>query len=108
MYAHKGHTSTQHALTPPSRARTQGVSFCAIFRPYDLSELPEFITRIRSFVSAPLAVGFGISTREHFDAVAHMDGVHAVVVGSKLIKTLQAAPKGKSYSKLFADIVTRL
>jgi tryptophan synthase len=50
-------------------------------------ELPKLLGRVRKFTSMPLAVGFGVSTREHFDAVAqHADGV---VIGSQFIKVIQ-------------------
>lgn len=55
------------------------------------SSLPDLIARIRDITSIPLAVGFGVSTREHFVEVGeHADGV---VIGSKLVAKLkEAAP----------------
>lgn len=55
------------------------------------SELPPdlaaFIARVRSVVKAPLAVGFGLSTRAHVDSVAKLaDGV---VMGSAIVRALE-------------------
>ncbi|KAJ3216196.1 tryptophan synthetase [Clydaea vesicula] len=55
------------------------------------SALPNLVSRIRKHTSVPLAVGFGVSTREHFVTVAeHADGV---VVGSKIINVLKESTK---------------
>ncbi|PWN38223.1 putative tryptophan synthase [Meira miltonrushii] len=53
------------------------------------SSLPDLLSRIRSVTSVPLAVGFGVSTREHFIEVGeHADGV---VIGSKLVQVIKQA-----------------
>ncbi|PWY98114.1 putative tryptophan synthase [Testicularia cyperi] len=53
------------------------------------SSLPDLISKIRSITHIPLAVGFGVSTREHFIEVGeHADGV---VIGSKLVAKLKEA-----------------
>ena len=50
-------------------------------------ELPNLVSRIRRHTDLPLAVGFGVSNREQFQAVgAHADGV---VIGSKIITVLR-------------------
>lgn len=52
-------------------------------------ELPELLSRIKQFTNVPLAVGFGVSTREHFDLVgSHGDGV---VIGSRIITVIREA-----------------
>jgi tryptophan synthase len=51
------------------------------------SSLPELITRIQSFTPVPLAVGFGVDNRTHFDFVTSA-GADGVVIGSKLIKII--------------------
>merc|ERR1712137_778410 len=56
-------------------------------------ELQDYIERVKqaNCKNAPLAVGFGISTREHFVKVAGIaDGV---VIGSAIIKTIDQAKK---------------
>jgi tryptophan synthase len=48
--------------------------------------LPIFINRVRQLTSLPLAIGFGISTRRHFEAAGKLaDGV---VIGSAIIKVI--------------------
>ena len=55
-------------------------------------ELASFVGRVRSKADLPLAVGFGISRREHVLAVGRLaDGV---VVGSAIIAAIDAAPDG--------------
>ncbi|EJT79442.1 tryptophan synthase [Gaeumannomyces tritici R3-111a-1] len=56
--------------------------------------LPELLARVKKYSgNKPAAVGFGVSTREHFLAVAGLaDGV---VVGSQIITTLKNAEPGK-------------
>ena len=58
-------------------------------------ELPEFCRRVRQHVGdRPIAVGFGVSTQDHFRRVAQIaDGV---VIGSKIIDVLQGAGKGEA------------
>ena len=49
------------------------------------------VQRVRQHTSLPLAVGFGISTREHVETVGqHADGA---VVGSALIRVLMESPR---------------
>jgi len=63
--------------------------------------LPEIIARIRAFTPVPLAVGFGVSTRVHFEAVT-ASGADAVVVGSRIIDVIKQAPQGQGPSALEA------
>ncbi len=52
-------------------------------------QLPDFLGRVRAVTSAPLAVGFGVSTPEQAAMVAeHADGV---IIGSKLISMVADA-----------------
>ena len=52
-------------------------------------ELPEFIARVREHTDLPLAVGFGISRREHVVEVGRIaDGA---VVGSAIVNAIKAA-----------------
>ncbi len=57
------------------------------------ANLPELLARVKKYSGdKPAAVGFGVSTREHFVSVAQLaDGV---VVGSMIVSTLQKADKG--------------
>jgi tryptophan synthase len=54
--------------------------------------LPEIISRVKEYATVPVAVGFGVATRDHFDAVSDA-GADGVVIGSRLVSILQAAPK---------------
>jgi tryptophan synthase alpha chain len=52
--------------------------------------LPDYIARVRGYTSLPLAIGFGISRREHVvQAEKLADGV---VVGTALLNSLDGAP----------------
>jgi tryptophan synthase len=47
--------------------------------------LPAQIARIKKFTSIPLAVGFGVATKDHFSYIAQTDA-EGVVIGSKIIQ----------------------
>lgn len=70
------------------------------------SDLPSLLARIKKYTDLPLAVGFGVSTREHFLSV----GMHAqgVVIGSKIISVIKNAPEKERALKVkeFAQMVT--
>ena len=53
------------------------------------AELPEFMARVRARTDLPLAVGFGISAREHVQAVGAL--ADAAVVGSAFVRTIAEA-----------------
>lgn len=55
------------------------------------NELPEIISRIREYTDIPLAVGFGVATRAHFETVADA-GADGVVIGSRLVQVIKNAP----------------
>jgi len=53
------------------------------------SDLPHLVARVRQHTSVPIAVGFGVSTPEHFKIVSEQaDGV---IIGSKIIKVLNSS-----------------
>ncbi|KAI8866777.1 tryptophan synthase [Ramicandelaber brevisporus] len=53
--------------------------------------LPALLARVRQYTELPLAVGFGVSTRDHFKLVGdHADGV---VIGSRIITVLAESTK---------------
>lgn len=56
--------------------------------------LPDIIARVRDYATVPLAVGFGVATREHFDHVAN-SGADGVVIGSRLVAVVKTSPKDK-------------
>ncbi|KAG5654111.1 bifunctional tryptophan synthase trp1 [Sphagnurus paluster] len=59
------------------------------------SELPDIIARVREHATVPIAVGFGVATREHFNVVADA-GADGVVVGSKLVNVLKESAQGEA------------
>lgn len=66
------------------------------------TSLSSLLARIRSLLPSPipLAVGFGVSTREHFTQVGtEADGV---VIGSQLVSVIKAAPAGQQASAVQA------
>ncbi|CAO3599209.1 unnamed protein product [Absidia cylindrospora] len=71
-------------------------------------ELPNMLARIKKHTDVNLAVGFGVSTREHFTQVgAHAEGV---VIGSRIINVIRDALKGNADqedSKKVAEVVER-
>ena len=54
--------------------------------------LPDIISRVKEHTDIPLAVGFGVSTRQHFETVADA-GADGVVIGSRLVSVIKQAPK---------------
>lgn len=54
------------------------------------AELPDFIGRVRARTDIPLAVGFGISRREHVESVGAI--ADAAVVGSAFVRAIDGAP----------------
>ncbi|KAG8907911.1 tryptophan synthetase, partial [Tulasnella sp. 417] len=58
------------------------------------AEVPKLLSRVRDFTSVPLALGFGVATREHFEVVADA-GADGVVVGSRIVAVVKEAPQGK-------------
>ncbi|KAK3343516.1 tryptophan synthase beta subunit-like PLP-dependent enzyme [Lasiosphaeria hispida] len=60
------------------------------------ANLPELLARVKKYSgNMPAAVGFGVSTRDHFVSVSQIaDGV---VVGSMIVTTLQKAAKTERY-----------
>lgn len=58
------------------------------------ANLPELLARVKKYSgNKPAAVGFGVSTRDHFVSVG--EAADGVVVGSMIVTTLQKAPEGK-------------
>ncbi|KAG8889739.1 tryptophan synthetase [Tulasnella sp. 332] len=56
--------------------------------------LPQLLSRVREFTFVPLAVGFGVATRDHFETVADA-GADGVVIGSRIVSIIKNAPTGK-------------
>ncbi|KAL3898034.1 MAG: hypothetical protein SGCHY_003012 [Lobulomycetales sp.] len=70
------------------------------------TDLPNLVGRIRSKTSLPLAVGFGVSTRGHFDTVASVaDGV---VIGSKLIQVIEKYSATPEFSTAITEFAREI
>jgi len=69
-------------------------------------ELPEdlarFVGAVRKHTDLPLAVGFGISRREHVEAVGRI--ADAAVVGSAIIDVIDGSPPGERESRVKAYV----
>ncbi|TKA64282.1 Tryptophan synthase [Cryomyces minteri] len=56
--------------------------------------LPDLLDRVHAYSgNVPAAVGFGVSTRDHFQSVGQIS--EGVVIGSQIITTLAGAPAGE-------------
>ena len=62
-------------------------------------ELPDIIARIKEYATVPLAVGFGVSTREHVNVIVD-SGAEGVVVGSRLVSVIKQASPGQVTAKV--------
>ncbi|KAJ6026399.1 tryptophan synthase [Penicillium canescens] len=59
------------------------------------ANLPEFLSRIHKYArGTPVALGFGISTREHFLSVQAL--TEGCIIGSQIINTIGTAPPGQA------------
>eukprot|EP01087_Luapelamoeba_hula_P016533 TRINITY_DN5089_c0_g1_i1.p1 TRINITY_DN5089_c0_g1~~TRINITY_DN5089_c0_g1_i1.p1 ORF type:complete len:679 (+),score=117.83 TRINITY_DN5089_c0_g1_i1:42-2078(+) len=56
-------------------------------------DLEPLIQRVRKSLSWPIAIGFGVSTREHLNGIAQLG--EGVVVGSKVVTVVGEAPAGE-------------
>ncbi|KAL0573373.1 bifunctional tryptophan synthase trp1 [Marasmius crinis-equi] len=68
--------------------------------------LPDIVARVREYCTVPIAVGFGVANRGHFDYVAD-SGADAVVIGSRVVQLIKTAQKGQhieSIEKFCAEI----
>lgn len=63
-------------------------------------EAAKLVERVRKNTSLPLVVGFGISRREHVEALA--DSVDAVAVGSALVDIIAGAAPRERVAKVKA------
>ncbi|KAJ1885942.1 hypothetical protein LPJ66_009876, partial [Kickxella alabastrina] len=70
------------------------------------SGLPTLLARIQKHTALPLAVGFGVSTHEHFTDVGAM--AEGVVIGSQLITTMRMAAPGTAAqaARAYAETVS--
>ncbi len=57
-----------------------------------VESLPGFLARVRKHTDLPLGVGFGITSREHVEAVGKI--ADAAIIGTAIIRAVEAAPRG--------------
>jgi tryptophan synthase len=64
------------------------------------ASLPELCARVRKYSGeTPIAVGFGVSTRDHFLSAGTLaDGV---VIGSRIVNVIKEAAPGKASEAVF-------
>ena len=95
-------TSTEASVRDSARSAT-GFIYCVSLtgvtgeRDQLSSRSFELLDRVRSYSGVPLSVGFGISRREHVEAVCrHAD---AAVVGSALVRVMLESPRDQLVSR---------
>jgi tryptophan synthase alpha subunit len=69
-------------------------------------ELPSFLQRLRSRTDLPLAVGFGISRREHVMALQGL--ADAAIVGAALVDTIESSPREERVERVrrYVEVLT--
>ena len=69
-------------------------------------ELASFVKRVRSKTPLPIAVGFGISSREHFLSVREI--ADAAVIGSAIIQEIERAAPAEREERVrqYVEVVT--
>jgi tryptophan synthase alpha subunit len=104
-------TSTDERLGAASR-QASGFVYCVSVagvtgvRETLPAELGSFLERARRQTELPLAVGFGISRREHVEA---LDGrADGAIVGSAIIECIEAAPRAEREAKVreYVEVLT--
>jgi tryptophan synthase alpha chain len=70
------------------------------------AELPSFLQRLRSKTELPLAVGFGISRREHVVALQGL--ADAAIVGAALVDTITSSPRDERVERVrrYVEVLT--
>ena len=70
------------------------------------TDLAAFVRRVKRRVAVPLAVGFGISTREQVESVGEL--CDAAVIGSALISVIESATPAERPARVraFIEVVT--
>jgi tryptophan synthase alpha subunit len=70
------------------------------------AELPGFLQRMRAKTDLPLAVGFGISKREHVQALAGL--ADAAIVGAALVEVIESSPREERVKRVrdYVEVLT--
>jgi len=104
-------TSTEERIREVAR-RASGFVYCVSVtgvtgaRDEIGAGLGEFVGRVRSATNLPIAVGFGISQPEHFEAVGRI--ADAAVIGSAIIDEIAQCGSSEQSERLksYAEVVT--
>jgi tryptophan synthase alpha chain len=69
-------------------------------------ELPAFLRRMRAATDLPLAVGFGISKREHVQALAGL--ADAAIVGAAMVQVIESSPREERVKRVrdYVEVLT--
>lgn len=69
-------------------------------------ELPGFLRRLRGRTDVPLAVGFGISKREHVEALRGL--ADAAIVGAALVDRIESSPREERVQRVrdYVEVLT--
>ena len=70
----------------------------------NLDDLQHHLQKIKATSNLPIAVGFGIKTKEQIDDITKV-GVDGIVVGSALVKVIEDALENNIDDNLIADLV---
>jgi tryptophan synthase alpha chain len=92
--------------------RAQGFIYCVgvvgvtAARAQLAEELPAFLRRLRERTDLPLAVGFGISKREHVVALQGL--ADAAIVGSAIIDVVESSPRDERVGRVrnYVEVLT--
>ncbi|MEO7667232.1 MAG: tryptophan synthase subunit alpha [Dehalococcoidia bacterium] len=104
-------TSTEERITAVAE-RASGFIYCVSVtgvtsaRAELPADLEEFIRRVRNHTNLPIAVGFGISQPEHFEAVGRI--ADAAVIGSAIVDEITKSDPSEREARLrhYAEVVT--
>jgi tryptophan synthase alpha chain len=100
-------TSTEERIELVSR-QASGFIYCVSVtgvtgaRAALAAQLPEFIARVRARTALPLAIGFGISSREHVREVGAL--ADAAVIGSAFVNVVTDAPREERSARVRAFV----
>jgi tryptophan synthase alpha chain len=69
-------------------------------------ELPAFVQRMRAKTDLPLAVGFGISKREHVQALTGL--ADAAIVGAAMVEVIESSPREERVKRVrdYVEVLT--
>jgi tryptophan synthase alpha chain len=66
------------------------------------ASLPELVARVKRHTTLPVAVGFGVSKREHIASIGQL--CEAAVIGSALVDVIESAPPDQLLTRVKAYV----